>query len=82
MENVFCNAIIFSCEMDSFRYLRFFFFFLFPTRNIKSEKTRILWIVLLSNRAAVVHQGSCDKTRCVQASGEKAAHVARNKAVH
>lgn len=27
MENVFCNAIIFSCEMDSFRYLRFFFFF-------------------------------------------------------
>lgn len=59
-----------------------FFFFLFSTRNVKSEKPRVLWIVLLSNRAAVVHQGSCDKTRCVQASGEKAAHVGRGKAVH
>ena len=80
VENVFCNAKIYSCEMSSFRYLRFFF--LFSTRNIKSEKTRVLWIVLPLNGAAAVRQGSCDKTCCVQASGERAAHVGSGKAVY
>lgn len=69
VENVFCNAKIYSCEMNSFRYLRWFFFW-FSTRSIKSEETRVLWIALPLNKAAAVLQGSCGKTCCVQASGE------------
>lgn len=41
VENVFCNAKIYSCEMSSFRYLRFFFSVFHQKYKIREKQSAL-----------------------------------------
>lgn len=82
-KNGFCNGKIYSWEMSSFGYLRCFgFFFSVFHQKYKIGDNQSALDCAVINGDAAVRQGSCDKTCCVRASGERAARVGRGKAAY